>query len=431
MKKLMTLVLLLAITSMSFAQKSEVKEIEKAIKNSNFANAKSAVSAAEALIGNMDDKTKAKFYFLKAQALYANGAGTDANVDEAIATLDKLKDLESSMGKLKYTEEANEMKSQMFNSFITKANNAFNNKDYKTAAKRFEKVYRVSPTDTTYLFNAAYSAVEDQDYDTALDYFIELKDLGYTGVKMNYYATDKETGEEVPFADKAGRDLSVKTLKTHIKPRDAKSPSRRAEIVKNIAIIYVTKGENEKALSAIQDAKEDNPNDYNLILSEGNVYLQLGNTEKAAELYKEALSMDPENPDLNYNVGVLAMEAKQYDYAEEAFQKTLTYKPSYSDAALNLSAMEINKGNALNDEMNSLGTSSADNKRYDELRAKKNEHFQKAAEHLEDFVEKNPNTKNLDILGQLKNIYSALGETEKYKEMKAKVEEVEAMGGGN
>ena len=93
--------------------------------------------------------------------------------------------------------------------------------------------------------------------------------------------------------------------------------------------------------------------------------------------------------------------------------------------------MEINKGNALNDEMNSLGTSSADNKRYDELRAKKNEHFQKAAEHLEDFVEKNPNTKNLDILGQLKNIYSALGETEKYKEMKAKVEEVEAMGGGN
>ena len=43
MKKLMTLVLLLAITSVSFAQKNEIKAIEKALKNSNFADAKSAV----------------------------------------------------------------------------------------------------------------------------------------------------------------------------------------------------------------------------------------------------------------------------------------------------------------------------------------------------------------------------------------------------
>ena len=83
------------------------------------------LSAAESLIGSMDDKTKAKFYFLKAQALYANGAGTDANIDEAISSLDNLKELESKMGKLKYTEEANTMTTEMVNSFLTKANNAF------------------------------------------------------------------------------------------------------------------------------------------------------------------------------------------------------------------------------------------------------------------------------------------------------------------
>ena len=170
----MTFVLLLAVTSMSFAQKNEIKAIEKAIKNSNFADAKSVVSDAESLIGNMDDKTKAKFYFLKAQALYANGAGTDANIDEAISSLDALKDLESKMGKLKYTQQANEMKSSMMNSFLTKANDAFTNKDYKTAAKGFEKVYRMSPKDTLYLYYAASSAVTSQDYDTALDYYIQL-----------------------------------------------------------------------------------------------------------------------------------------------------------------------------------------------------------------------------------------------------------------
>ena len=34
------------------------------------------LSSAEGLIGSADDKTKAKFYLLKGQALYANGAGS-------------------------------------------------------------------------------------------------------------------------------------------------------------------------------------------------------------------------------------------------------------------------------------------------------------------------------------------------------------------
>ena len=155
MKKIIALVLLVAVTSMSFAQKNEVKAIEKALKNSNFADAKSAVSAAEALMGNMDDKTKAKFYYLKAQALYANGAGTDVNIDEAISSLDLLKDLESSMGKLKYTEEANTMKDGMFKSFLEKANQAITDKDFKSAAHRFEKIYKMNPKDTLYLYYAA------------------------------------------------------------------------------------------------------------------------------------------------------------------------------------------------------------------------------------------------------------------------------------
>ena len=196
MKKLLTLVLLLAITSMSFAQKNEIKDIEKALKKSNFADAKSAVTAAEGLIGAMDDKSKAKFYLLKAQALYANGAGTDANIDEAITSLDELKTLESKMGKLKYTAEANEMTKGMMSSFLTKANDAFTSKNYGVAAKGFEKVYRMSPKDTLYLYYAASAAVSQPDYDTALKHYVELKNLGYNGSQMNYFATNVETGVE-------------------------------------------------------------------------------------------------------------------------------------------------------------------------------------------------------------------------------------------
>ena len=145
-------------------------------------------------------------------SLYANGNGTDDNIDEAITSLGNLKDLESKMGKLKYTQEANEMTTGMVNTFLTKANNAFTNKQYKAAAKVFEKVYRMSPKDTLYLYYAASSAVTEPDYKTALDYYVQLKNLGYSGEQMNYYATNVETGEEENFANKSARSFSIKAI---------------------------------------------------------------------------------------------------------------------------------------------------------------------------------------------------------------------------
>lgn len=428
MKKLITLVLLLAITTMSFAQKSEIKAIEKALKNSNFGDAKSAVSAAEVLIGSMDDKYKAKFYFLKAQALYANGKGTDANIDAAIASLDNLKDLESKMGKLKYTKEANTMTTGMVNTFLTKANDAFSSKNYKVAAKGFEKVYRMSPKDTLYLYYAASSAVTDQDYETALDYYVQLKNMRYNGSQMNYYATNVETNEEEFFADKTTRDFSVKA-KQHSNPRDEKSAPKTAEIVKNIALIYVSLGKNEKALGAMADARAENPDDLGLLLSEANVYLKMGNRDKFKYLMEEATKKDPNNAELQYNLGVLAAEGGNQEAAIKYYEKAIVINPSYVDAYNNI-AVSILAGEAkIVEEMNGLGNSSADNKKYDELKERKGKLYQDAIPYLEKALELK-NT-NIDTARTLMNIYSVIGETDKFKAMKAKIEQMEASVAGN
>ena len=323
----MTLVLLMAFGALSFAQKSEIKAIEKALKNSNYGDAEVAVKAADGLIGNMDDKTKAKYYFLKAKTLFADGKGSDENVDTAIVTLDELTELETKMGKLKYTNEANEMKAGMVNSYLTKANEAFKNKNYKVAAKGFEKVYKISPKDTLYLYYAASSAVTEQDYDTALDYYIQLKNLGYTGIEMNYLATNKETGEEELFGNEQTRDLSVKMAKTHITPIDKKTKSKSAEIVKNIALIYVSQGENEKALGAMADAREENPDDLGLLLSEANVHLKMGNRDKFKELMKAATEKDPNNAELLYNLGVLAAEGDNIEEAKGFYERAIAINP--------------------------------------------------------------------------------------------------------
>ena len=428
MKKLMTLMLLFAITSITFAQKNEVKVIEKAIKNSNFGDAKSALSAAEALMGSMDDKTKAKFYYLKAQALYAEGQGSDANTDEAITTLDLLKDLESSIGKLKYTEQANVMKTSMTNSYLTKANEAFTNKNYAVAAKGFEKVYKTSPKDTLYLYYAASAAVSVPDYDTALDYYIQLKNLGYNGVQMNYYATNVESGKEETFGDAKSRDFSVKA-KLHNNPRDVKSESKTAEIVKNIALIYVSQGKNEKALGAMADARAENPDDLGLLLSEANVYLKMGNNDKFKALMEEATEKDPNNAELFYNLGVLAAQAGDNDEALKYYNKAIEINPNYVDAYNNIAVTILAGEASIVEQMNSLGTSSADNRKYDELKAKRTKLYNDAIPYLEKAL--NLRNTNVDAAKTLMNIYSVIGETEKFKAMKAKVEKMEASAGGN
>lgn len=426
MKKLMTLVLIFTVATMSFAQKNEVKAIEKALKNSNYADAKSAVSVAEGLMGNMDEKLKAKFLFLKAQTLYAGGAASDADMNKVVETLNELKTHESAIGKLRYTEDANEMKTEIYNSFLNKANEAFKKNNVGVASKAYANIYKISPKDTIYLYNAAILAAQNNDYETSLKHFIKLKDLGFTGIKMNYIATNKETGGEEFFPEEANRDFAVKTLKTHIKPVDRKEESKRANIVKNIAFIYVSQGDNEKALAAINDARNEFPDDNNLILTEATIQIKVGNNDKAFELFKEALKRDPNNPDLNYNVGITAMEAEQYDVAKNAFEQTLKIKPDYANAALNLSFLEVNKGNMMNDEMNELGNSAADNKRYEELKAQKSELFKTGAEILEQFAANNPDLKNADIYNQLANIYSALGEMDKFKANKEKAKAIEA-----
>ncbi|MEM9680558.1 MAG: tetratricopeptide repeat protein [Bacteroidota bacterium] len=430
MKKVIIIVSALLVSSWSFAQKNEVKAMEKAVKNTNFADAKAAAKSAEALIGNMDDKTKAKFYFFKAQALYANGAGTDQDIDEAIKSFDELKDLESSMGKLKYTEEANEIKTAMLQNFLTKANDALTNKDYISASQRFDKAYKMSPKDTIYLYYAASTAVNAQDYDKSLEYYLQLKNMGFTGIKMNYYATNIETGVEETFADKKNRDLAVKT-KIYNNPKNEKSESRVSEIVKNIALIYVAQDKNEKAIAAMADARANNPDDMGLLLSEANVHLKMGNRDKFKSLMEEATMKDPDNAELQYNLGVLAAEGGNVEEAKKYYAKAIELKPDYSDAHINMSVAILEGEAAIVEEMNNLGTSSADNKRYDELKEERTNLYNSAVPYLEKALELNKN--NANAAKTLMNIYSAVGETDKFKAMKERLAEIEAnaAGGGN
>ena len=158
------------------AQKSELKAAEKAIKKQDFTTAITTLNNVEgAVMMNGEDKYKSKFYFLKGKAL----AAKKDYKNSAVAFNELL-----AMKESKYSEQAKPILNQMIQEVSDKAINLYNNKkDYKNAADNFYLTYVLSPTDTSFVFNAAVAATQAKEYDTAIKYYKELRSVGYTGIQ--------------------------------------------------------------------------------------------------------------------------------------------------------------------------------------------------------------------------------------------------------
>lgn len=413
MKKQLIIALAISMGAFSFAQKKELRALEKAIKSEDFTEAKAAATVAENLLSEMDDSSKAKYYYLLGQALYANGKGTDADIASALENLTKAEG--------DYGSEVKGLKQTISNSLLTKANTAYEKQDFSTASKYFEKSYRIKEKDTLYLYYAAATAVNVQEYDRALVLYDELKALGYTGIQKQYFATNAETGKE-ELLDKATRDLYVKA-KSHTNPGERLTESKKPEIVRNMALIYVSKGDDKKAIEALQEARVENPTDINLILSEANAHYKMGNVAEFEALLSKATELDPTNPELQYNLGVIAAESGQPEKAKAYYEKTIELDPTYINAYINISALVLAREEPLITEMNGLGSSKKDDLRYDELREERQNLYKAAVPYLAKALE--IDTENLSAAKTLMNIYSILGEAEKAKALKSTVEALE------
>ncbi len=415
MKTRILIVLAMVFSMVGVAQKAELKAAEKALKSGSSTEAKAQLESIAGMIGGADARVQAQYYFIRGK-VYADLArkGDNAAFKEAADSYNMVLSTEEKSGKARYSSETQQLMGAMTGDLVNSAVEDNQNKNYKDAAGKLYMGYKMSPKDTIYLYFAASSAVNATDYETALTYYNELKDLGYDGSSMVYKATNATTGE-VETMEKFQRDLMVKSG-DYKNPVDEKTPSKRAEIVKNIALIYSQLGQDDKAISAFADARADSPNDVNLILNEANLYYRLGDKEKFKSLMSEATTVAPDNPDLYYNIGVINMEQEMYEDARVAYRKALEINPGYVNAALNLSTTYVNEGNAMIDEMNNLGNTKADIAKYEELKQKKDALFREGVSVLEETLKSNPD--NQGVLTQLKNIYGALGDTENFMRLK-------------
>lgn len=408
----------LLVASLSFSQKNEIKAAEKALKTGNFSEAKSTLSSAESLVTSSDAKTQAKFYYLKAKAFYGNSAKPGPDLKVIRESINKVKSAEGT-SKGKYTILVSTIESKLLNDIITVANSTYQDKSYLKSSEAFETAYRLSLSDTLYLYYAASTAVTVPDYDLALRHYEELRELGYLGQETIYKAVNKTTGEVETFESEQMRDFSIKS-KSHNSPTMEKTKPKSAEIIKNISLIYISKGDNQQAVKYIQEARLENPDDLDLLFSEANVQLKLNNKQAFKDLMIEATKKDPGNPELQYNLGVITSESGDNKLAETYYRKAIELDPEYADAYLNLAAVILQQEEPLVEEMNKLGTSRADNLKYDKLLEQRQSLYKSAIPFLSKRLELK--AKDIDAARTLMNIYSVIGDTAKFKEIKAIVD---------
>jgi len=407
MKKQFITLFLGLMTLTLFAQKAELKLAEKAIKKQQYAAAITSLNSIVGTIESADAKYKAKYYFLNGQAL----SGTK-DYKNAAKSFKMLVDFEKKIGKAKYTSKAAPMLNQIIQEVSARAIKSYENKRYKSATKDFYTTFLLSPTDTTFLYNAAVSASLSKELETSLKYYKELLKIGYTGITIKYMATSKETGEEVDLGSKTQRDLMIK-VGEYINPVDKASKSKQAQIVKSIAYILKDQGKTNDAILAIKEARKSNPKDLHLLLTEADLYIQLKDMKKFGELMKAAIAMDPENPTLYFNLGVVNYSEKRMVEAIKYYKKAIELKPDYLDAYMNLAVTILDEEKSIVEEMNK---NLSNFKKYDELEARQKGIYKEALPYLEkaDGIKR-----SIDTVRSLLNIYDLLEMDDKSKEYRA------------
>ena len=412
---------LILISSISYGQKKELKQAQKLIDQEFYSEALNVLNTNKDFILSSDKKYHAQYYFLNGWALKEN-----SDYLASVNSLKKSMEIERSLRQKKYIENANILMQQAEADLVNSAVEDNKNGNFKSASLKLYDAYLMNPEkddNINYLYFSASSAVNSKDYDTALEYYAKLKDMRYTGVVSEYFVTPVETNIEEKVSETEYN--LFKNSKDYTNQRVGKTESRLPEIVKNIALIYVQKGEVDLAISAIKEARAINPDDVNLLLSEADLYIKLGDREKFKELMKLAVQKDPDNAILYYNLGVINGEQGEFDEAKKFYLKSLELDPSYTATYLNLVGLILEGEGPIVEEMNKLVTSrkASDLDKYDQLEEKRVGLYKECLPYLEKLIEIDPD--NIEAIKTAKNIYYTIDDIDNFKLMNAKLKELE------
>jgi len=256
---------------------------------------------------------------------------------------------------------------------------AFNKNDFNAALSMFEESAALSAKngilDTSAIENSSIAAIRGKNLDKAQEYLTKLIGFG----------KEKDGGKYI-----------------------------------SLYKVYQQKGDTTAAMKVLGEARIAFPNDQRLLTEELNYYLLRGKAAEAEKLLGLAIEKDPTNQLLHYAAGTVYEDLGKREQAIAAYKKAIELKADYWEAYFNLGALYNNSGKALIDKANA----EKDTKKYDAINKTAEVEFNLALPNLEKALELAPADSQdiVPLLKTLKQIYSRLNMTDKYNEVKKRLE---------
>ncbi len=415
--------------SFSFSQKKELRQIKRLIDEKFFQEAESTLKSNKDFLLSGDSKTDAQYYY------YATKIYTEIKSFKlAKNSLEELMSINPSYYNAEMKLDYKNLEEILVVALVNAAVADNSSKKWMEGVDKLLLAYEIDKDNNIdYLYFAASGAVNAENFDLALEYYLQLKEKNYTGIKDEYFITNVESGVEEKVTETEYK--IYQSSKEYMNPRIGQTESRYPEIVKNIALIYVKKGEDELAIEAINEARSIQPDDLYLILNEADLYIRLSNNAsddnlrsqyrlKFKEIMTLAVEKDPENGILYYNLGIISSEQGESDDAKSYFEKAIEFKPDYTDSYVAIVNILLQEQTVIIGEMDKIAMSNkrSDIAKYDQLKEDLNEVWRKCIPYCEKALEYDPN--DLEVLKLLSQFYYKLDNLDGYKEINAKIEQL-------
>jgi len=294
MKRINLFLAFLLITSLAFAQNSNVRKAENALENGELAEAKTLIDEAAKNEKTFDD---GKTWFVRGTVYHSMVKENydKENLQTAVNSFEKVKELDDE-GSNYYTL-ANLKIQEIWGDYINKGSDAYNENNFEESFKAFEKALVVLPEDTVATLYAGIAAQQYKDNETALKYYYRL-------IELDYHA-----------ADIYGSIISIERYDNE---------------------------DLDKAIEVTRMAKKQFPEDDAFAKQEINLLIAAERTDEARAKISEAIEQEPDNANLYFNLGYLYEELDQPEKAEQAYIKAVEINPEYLDANFNLAVYYYN-----------------------------------------------------------------------------------------
>lgn len=366
--------MLILTCSSSFAQKNELKELEKLIRRNDTVQVTGLLNTVEQMLPSSTDDQKEAYYFYKAKHeinLAKNGIRFQENRTKAIESINQLIRFENESKSKRFATEISSVKNTLLAELADEAIENNRNKNYQKSSRLFEQAYNLNNTDTVYLYYAANDAVSAKDYDFAESKFKELIRLKYNGKSNTYVATSQNTGKVESFGlDKKARDLAVKNG-SHTQPETIFNKNVQPVIYNNLTHILLNKqnyAEAEQYALTAYDLDKDN---VNALLNVLFLYYNTNRLNKYEEFAVKGLERFPENETLLYNLAIIHLGNNNNEKAVEFLNRIIRLNPKHFDALKALGNIELQKDAEVTNKINALPNTNASSKKRAELMQQK------------------------------------------------------------